>query len=56
MKNSQKKELPMQKKVEKYETRIDWSLSAEEVFNTVKAFSPYPGAWFVLNGELNKIT
>ena len=50
-----KKGITYAKKVEKHETRIDWSLSAEEVFNAVRAFSPYPGAWFVLNGERIKL-
>jgi methionyl-tRNA formyltransferase len=38
-------------KVDKGETRIDWSLTAEELVRRVNAFSPYPGAWFELDGE-----
>jgi methionyl-tRNA formyltransferase len=38
-------------KIDKAETRIDWSLPAEELVRRVNAFSPYPGAWFELDGE-----
>jgi len=38
-------------KIDKAETRIDWSLSAEELVRRVNAFSPYPGAWFDLDGD-----
>src|SRR5262249_1141010 len=33
-------------KISKEETRIDWSKSAAEVHNHIRALSPYPGAWF----------
>lgn len=33
------------KKIEKSETRIDWSLPAETVHNRIRALSPVPGAW-----------
>ena len=39
------------KKIEKAETRIDWSLPAPEVHNLIRGMSPFPGAWFEL--ELN---
>ena len=38
-------------KIDKGETRIDWSLPADELVRRVNAFSPYPGAWFELDGE-----
>jgi len=38
-------------KIDKAETRIDWSLPADELVRRVNAFSPYPGAWFQLDGE-----
>ncbi len=38
-------------KVDKSETRIDWSCNAVEVGRQVRAFSPAPGAWFDLAGE-----
>ncbi len=38
-------------KIDKAETRIDWSRPAAELERQVDAFSPYPGAWFELDGE-----
>ena len=43
------------KKIEKSETRIDWSQPAEEIERTVLAFAPAPGAWFEVNGERIKL-
>jgi methionyl-tRNA formyltransferase len=34
------------KKLDKNETRIDWSKSAKEVHNHIRGLSPFPGAWF----------
>jgi len=34
------------KKLDKAETRIDWSRSAVEVHNHIRGLSPDPGAWF----------
>jgi len=34
------------KKIEKGETKIDWSRSAREVHNHIRGLSPFPGAWF----------
>lgn len=36
------------KKIEKSETRIDWSRPATEVHNHMRGLSPFPGAWFAL--------
>ncbi|MBZ0161137.1 MAG: methionyl-tRNA formyltransferase [Notoacmeibacter sp.] len=33
------------KKIDKAETRIDWSKPAAEVHNTIRGLSPFPGAW-----------
>ncbi|WP_208991179.1 methionyl-tRNA formyltransferase [Pseudovibrio sp. Tun.PSC04-5.I4] len=33
------------KKIQKSETRIDWSLPAEDVHNHIRGLSPFPGAW-----------
>jgi methionyl-tRNA formyltransferase len=33
-------------KIEREETRIDWSLPAREVHNRIRGLSPHPGAWF----------
>ena len=38
-------------KIDKAETRIDWSLPAAALERQVNAFSPAPGAWFELGGE-----
>ena len=36
------------RKIEKSETRIDWSKPATEVHNLIRGMSPFPGAWFDL--------
>ena len=33
------------KKIDKSETRVDWTLPADEVHNHIRALSPFPGAW-----------
>ncbi len=45
------------KKIEKAETRIDWSRPAAEVHNHIRGLSPFPGAWFELelNGQKARI-
>ena len=44
-------------KIEKAESRIDWSRSAAEVHNHIRGLSPFPGAWFEveLNGKLERV-
>ena len=42
-------------KIDKAETRIDWSSSAEQVDRQVRAFAPSPGAWFEAQGERIKL-
>ena len=37
-------------KISKSETRIDWSKPADEVHNHIRGLSPFPGAWFELDG------
>ena len=37
------------RKIEKTESRIDWTRPAEEVHNHVRGLSPFPGAWFELD-------
>jgi methionyl-tRNA formyltransferase len=37
-------------KVSKAETRIDWSKPWREVHDHVRGLSPFPGAWFELDG------
>lgn len=42
-------------KVDKAETRLDWSRTAEEIERQVRAFAPLPGAWFEVSGERVKL-
>ena len=42
-------------KLSKADAQIDWSLSAEQVHNKVRALNPVPGAWTVLNGSVIKV-
>ena len=42
-------------KIDKTEARIDWSRSAEQIEREVRAFAPFPGAWFDLDGERIKL-
>jgi methionyl-tRNA formyltransferase len=43
------------KKIDKAETRIDWSQPAKEIERQVRAFAPSPGAWFEARGERIKL-
>jgi methionyl-tRNA formyltransferase len=36
-------------KIEKAEAKLDFSKSAEDVHNTIRGLSPFPGAWFELD-------
>jgi methionyl-tRNA formyltransferase len=42
-------------KIDKAETRIDWTRPAEQVECQVRAFAPTPGAWFEAAGERIKL-
>ncbi len=42
-------------KIDKAEARIDWSRPAEELVRHVHGLSPFPGAWFDLDGERVKV-
>ena len=42
-------------KLDKTEALMNWAKSAEELSRQVRAFSPWPGAEFVLNGERVKV-
>ena len=44
-------------KIEKSETRIDWSKSAIQIHNHIRGLSPFPGAWFEMemNGKSERI-
>ncbi len=43
------------KKIEKSETRIDWTKSARELDCQIRGLSPAPGAWFEAKGERIRI-
>jgi len=42
-------------KIDKAETRVDWSKPAELIEREVRAFAPFPGAWLELDGERIKL-
>ena len=42
-------------KIDKIETRIDFSASAEQVERQIRAFNPAPGAWFEFDGERYRV-
>ncbi|MCK9915763.1 methionyl-tRNA formyltransferase [Microbacteriaceae bacterium K1510] len=42
-------------KIRKDETRIDWIRPWHEVHNHIRGLSPFPGAWFELNGVRVKV-
>ena len=43
------------KKLRKVDGRIDWSMSAREVWNRVRAFNPWPGTFTMLDGAVLKV-
>ncbi len=43
------------RKVDKGETRVDWSQPARAVHDHIRGLSPFPGAWFDLGGERIKV-
>lgn len=42
-------------KIDKSEARLDWSKPAERLEREVRAFAPFPGSWFELDGERIKV-
>jgi methionyl-tRNA formyltransferase len=42
-------------KISKEIMQIDWNKSAQEIQNLIRAFSPWPGAFFIHNGKLIKV-
>ena len=53
--NQDHKESTYAKKIQKEETKIDWSQSASNILAKINAFSPNPGAWFNLKNKRIKI-
>ena len=43
------------KKIEKGETRIDWSAPWKEVYDHISGLSPFPGAWFQIGDARVKV-
>ncbi len=43
------------KKIDKAEAKIDFTRDAEAVRNHIHALSPFPGAWFMVNGARVKV-
>jgi methionyl-tRNA formyltransferase len=43
------------KKLSKEEAKIDWGLSAEQLERNIRAFNPWPVAFFTLNGSNIKV-
>jgi len=43
------------RKLDKDEARIDWSQPAELLARRIRAFDPFPGAWFAHGGERFKV-
>jgi len=43
------------KKIDKAESRIDWTQDAAQVERQIRAFAPVPGAFFELDGERYKV-
>ena len=43
------------RKIQKSETKIDWSLPAKTINQKIRALSPFPGAWTEINGERIKL-
>lgn len=42
-------------KIDKAETRIDWTLPAEVIARRIQAFAPFPATWSELDGERIKL-
>lgn len=42
-------------KIEKAEARIDWSKPANDVDRLIRGLSPFPGAWFEVDGQRVKV-
>ncbi len=43
------------RKLDKDEARIDWSQPADDLARRIRAFDPFPGAWFAHGGERFKV-
>ena len=41
--------------LKKQQYKIDWSLPSNQVYNQIRAFDPYPGAYALFNGKRIKL-
>ena len=48
-------ELKPAPKIFKETCRIDWGMSARDIYNFVRGLSPYPAAWTTFNGQQMKV-
>jgi len=42
-------------KIRKDEARIDWAFPARQILHQIRGLSPFPGAWFAVDGERIKL-
>ena len=42
-------------KIDKFEARLDWSLSARNLESNIRGLSPFPGAWCEIDGRRVKV-
>lgn len=42
-------------KIQKSESKIDWSKPAEEIIHTIRGLTPWPGSYFEIDGERIKV-
>ena len=49
------KEATYANKIEKFEGKIDWNNSANNIIGKINGLYPNPGAWFLYNGERYKV-
>jgi methionyl-tRNA formyltransferase len=42
-------------KIDKGESRIDWSKPWQQVHDHIRGLSPFPGAWFTLPGDAGPV-
>ena len=41
--------------LQKQEGRVDWNLTARQIYNKYRAFTPWPGLFFLINGKTMKV-
>ena len=51
----QEEDVTIAPKLSKAEGQLDWTLAADDLARRVRAFSPWPGAWFTHDGAVIKV-